>query len=76
MRNILTKGEMIKQLKKNGIRTGDKNGAKVSLEHLKTWAICNLYFENCTMQGAFDRACNLINKEYADTHVEIRRVAD
>lgn len=45
---MLTKGKMIKQLKeKAGIRSGDKNGAKVKLEHLKSFAITELYYKHC-----------------------------
>lgn len=46
---MLTKGKMIKQLKeKAGIRKGDKDGALVSLEHLKTHQIISLYYQYCT----------------------------
>ena len=38
---------MIKQLKKHGIRKGDKNGAAVQLEHLKTFKIAELYYQYC-----------------------------
>ena len=41
----ITKGKMCKYLKEHGIRRGDKNGAIVPLEHLKTYAIVNLYFD-------------------------------
>ena len=41
---MLTKGVMIKELKKNGVRFGDKNGAKVKLEHLKIADITKIYF--------------------------------
>ena len=44
---MLTKGTMIKELKKNGIRRGDKNGAIVKLEHLKTFEVIKLYFTYC-----------------------------
>ena len=44
---MLTKGVMIKELKKNGIRSGDKNGARVKLEHLKTPDVTKLYFTYC-----------------------------
>ena len=44
---MLTKGKMIKELKKVGVRTGNKNGAKVKLEHLKSFAITELYFKHC-----------------------------
>lgn len=39
----MTKGKMIKALKEVGIRTGDKNGSTVKLEHLKTYEITKLY---------------------------------
>lgn len=41
------KGIMIKELKAKGIRRGEKNGAIVKLEHLKTFAIINLWNEYC-----------------------------
>ena len=41
------KGNMIKQLKLKGIKTGDKNGSTVKLEHLKTSEIIKLYMANC-----------------------------
>ena len=44
---MLTKGVMIKELKKNGVRSGDKGGAKVKLEHLKTADVTKLYFAHC-----------------------------
>jgi hypothetical protein len=44
---MLTKGFMIGELKKIGIRTGDKNGSKVKLEHLKSFAITELYYRHC-----------------------------
>ena len=44
---MMTKGKMIKQLKANGIRKGDKDGAMVSLEHLKTFQVINLYYQYC-----------------------------
>lgn len=44
---MITKGFMIRELKKAGIRTGDKNGAKVKLEHLKAFAITELYYQYC-----------------------------
>lgn len=44
---MLSKGKMISELKKNGIRKGDKNGATVSLEHLKTFQIIDLYYKYC-----------------------------
>ena len=44
----MTKGEMTKALKEKGIRSGDKNGATVSLEHLKTFEIIKLYYEHST----------------------------
>ena len=39
------KGKMIKYLKANGIRRGDKNGFDVPLEHLKTYQIIKMYYE-------------------------------
>jgi hypothetical protein len=44
---MLTKGKMIKSLKDQGIRFGDKNGAKVKLEHFKSFAITVLYYQYC-----------------------------
>ena len=44
---MLTKGQMIKSLKEAGVRSGDKNGAKVSLEHLKTFQVIELYYKYC-----------------------------
>ena len=44
---ILTKGQMIKELKKIGIRKGNKNGTDLKLEHLKFSDIVNLYFTHC-----------------------------
>ena len=44
---MLTKGKMVRELKKTGIRTGDKNGAKVKLEHLKSFTITELYYQHC-----------------------------
>ena len=44
---MLTKGTMVKALKEKGIRRGDKNGASVSLEHLKTYQIIDLYYKYC-----------------------------
>jgi hypothetical protein len=45
---MLTKGKMIKCLKeKAGIRKADKEGYTVSLEHLKTYQVSKLYYENC-----------------------------
>lgn len=44
---MLTKGAMIKELKKNGVRFGDKGGARVKLEHLKSADITKLYFTYC-----------------------------
>lgn len=41
------KGRMIKELKVKGIRRGEKNGAIVKLEHLKTFAIITLWAEHC-----------------------------
>lgn len=42
---MLTKGQMIKILKAKGIRAGEKDGAIVKLEHLKTFAVTKLYYE-------------------------------
>ena len=44
---MLTKGKMIKELKQQNIRTGDKNGARVKLAHLKTPEVIKLYFTYC-----------------------------
>lgn len=44
---MLTKGSMIKALKQRGIRTGDKDGALVALEHLKTFQVTDLYYKHC-----------------------------
>ena len=44
---MLTKGFMMKELRKAGIRTGDKGGAMVQLEHLKTFEIIKLYYQHC-----------------------------
>ena len=44
---MLTKGKMITELKKAGVRSGDKNGAKVKLEHLKSYAVTELYYKYC-----------------------------
>lgn len=44
---MLTKGKMINELKKAGIRTGDKDGAAVGLSHLKSYQITNLYYQHC-----------------------------
>ena len=41
-----TKGTMIKELKANGIRKADKDGATVGLEHLKYFQVVNLYYDN------------------------------
>ena len=48
---MLTKGFMTKELKKAGVHTGDKDGAMVSLEHLKTYQITKMYYEHCTQQN-------------------------
>ena len=45
---MLTKGKMINELKKAGIRTGEKNGAAVGLSHLKAPQITVLYYRHCT----------------------------
>ena len=44
---MLTKGKMIKSLKEHGVRFGDKNGARVKLEHLKSYTITELYYQHC-----------------------------
>ena len=44
---MMTKGFMIKELKKKGIRKGEKNGGLVSLEHLKTYSVVELYNKHC-----------------------------
>lgn len=44
---IMTKGRMIQELKKNEVRSGEKEGAKVQLEHLKTHQIIDLYYKFC-----------------------------
>jgi hypothetical protein len=44
---MLTKGYMTKELKKKGIHVGDKDGSLVSLEHLKTHQVINLYYQHC-----------------------------
>lgn len=48
---MLTKGKMIKKLKQEaGIRKGEKDGAFVSLEHLKTSDVIKLYYDNCVTE--------------------------
>lgn len=42
-----TKGFYIKELHKVGIRRGDKNGAIVPLQHLKTASLISMYYEHC-----------------------------
>lgn len=44
---IITKGKMIKELKTKGIRSGEKDGAKVQLEHLKSYQVTELYYTHC-----------------------------
>ena len=44
---MVTKGKMINELKKVGIRVGDKDGSTVGLSHLKTPQIVNLYCQYC-----------------------------
>ena len=44
---MLTKGFMVKALKEKGIRKADKDGSTVSLEHLKTHQVINLYYQHC-----------------------------
>jgi hypothetical protein len=48
---MMTKGKMISALKKVGIRRGDKDGAMVALEHLKTFEIIKMYYEYCIPQN-------------------------
>lgn len=43
---MLTKGKMINELKKVGIRTGEKAGAAVGLSHLKTAQVTELYYQH------------------------------
>jgi hypothetical protein len=47
---MLTKGKMITALKKANVRKGEKNGAFVSLEHLKTSDVIKLYYDNCVTE--------------------------
>ena len=47
---MLTKGKMIKALKATGVRRGEKDGALVSLEHLKTCDVIKLYYDNCVTE--------------------------
>ena len=42
-----TKGFMVKKLKEAGIRRGNKDGAEVKLEHLKTYQVIDLYYTYC-----------------------------
>jgi hypothetical protein len=44
---MMTKGKMIKELKAKGIRYGEKNGAKVQLEHLKSFQVTEMYYTHC-----------------------------
>ena len=44
---MLTKGTMIKELKKVGIRKGEKQGYTVKLEHLKTPDVAKLHSKYC-----------------------------
>lgn len=44
---MMTKGKMIKILKANGIRYGEKAGAKVRLEHLKSYQVYKMYYDFC-----------------------------
>ena len=44
---MLTKGFMVKELKKNGIRKGEKDNVIVPLEHLKTYQVVELYYRHC-----------------------------
>lgn len=52
---IFSKGELIKELKAKGVRRGDKQGATVSLEHLKYADVVNLWFEHCNEKFDFVR---------------------
>lgn len=44
---MLTKGKMVTELKKKGVRVGEKDSAIVGISHLKTFAVIKLYFEHC-----------------------------
>ena len=44
---MMTKGKMIKELKAKGVRHGEKNGAKVQLEHLKSFQVTEMYYTHC-----------------------------
>ena len=44
---MLTKGFMMRELKKVGVRKGDKNGLTVQLEHLKSFEVSKLYHQYC-----------------------------
>lgn len=48
---VTTKGKMIKELKKYGVRKGDKNGAIVKLEHLKFEEVIKLYYTHCIVHN-------------------------
>lgn len=37
------KAKMTKELKENGVRFGEKDGAIVKVEHLKTYQVVNLW---------------------------------
>lgn len=52
---IYSKGYLINQLKKNGVRKGNKFGATVSLEHLKYADVVNLWFKYCNEKFDFVR---------------------
>ena len=39
------KSKMIKKLRANGVYFGDKNGAKVRLEHMKEYQLVNLCYK-------------------------------
>ena len=41
------KGNLIKKLKQAGVRRGNKDGAIVCLEQLKTADVIKLYYEKC-----------------------------
>ena len=56
---MLTKGKMINELKKIGIRKGDKDGAVVCLEALQTHQVTALYFKH------------IVNKESNNEQAEV-----
>lgn len=40
------KRKFVKALKEAGVRYGIKDGAKVGINHLKTYQVINLYYEH------------------------------